>query len=33
LTDLREEDGRLIGICAVCGERNDLGEASATLAE
>ena len=33
LTDLHEEDGRLIGACAVCGQRNDLGEASASLAE
>ena len=33
LTDLHEEEGRLIGVCAVCGQRNDLGEASASLAE
>ena len=33
LSDLREEGGRLIGVCAVCGERNDLGEAALALAE
>jgi len=27
LTDLHEEDGRLIGVCSVCGQRNDLGGA------
>lgn len=32
LTDLREVDGRLIGVCAFCGQTTDLGEASATSA-
>jgi acetyltransferase-like isoleucine patch superfamily enzyme len=33
LSDLREEDGRLVGVCATCGQRNDLGETLATQAE
>jgi UDP-2-acetamido-3-amino-2,3-dideoxy-glucuronate N-acetyltransferase len=33
LTDLREEDGQLIGVCAVCGQRNDLGETTTALTE
>src|SRR5262245_50631036 len=33
LSNLHEVDGRLIGVCAVCGQRNDLREASAALAE
>ena len=33
LSDLREEDGRLIGVCAVCGQHNNLGEAPTETAE
>jgi len=33
LTHLGEVDGRLIGVCAVCGQRNDLGDAQSTPAK